>query len=250
MHRLLILPCALLLAVPAINRADDAADMKALLEKAIKAHGGADNLTKYKAMVANAKGKFHGLGDPIEFTGEFSTQSPDKVRHEIGGKVMDFTFKRIEVVNGDKGWIVENDNKKDMTKDEMVEAREGMHAASVARLVTLSGKEYKLSPLGEAKVGDKETIGVRVERKDYRDISLYFDKKTGMLLKLETRVKDPMGGDKEYTQEVIYDDYKKVDGVEIAHKATIKRDNKPWVDSEIVECKLVEKLDDSVFAKP
>ncbi len=251
MRRLLFAPCALLLALPVVGRADDAADMKALIEKAMKAHGGADNLAKQQAATFNMKGQVHVQGLDIEFKGEISHQYPEKLRVVIEGEVMGTAFKVIQVVNGDKGWINDPQGSREMSKAELAEAREGVNANSVARLVVLRDKAYTLAPLGESKVGDKEAIGVLVQRKGYRDVSLFFDKKTFLLLKTETRVKDVQGGgDTELTQETFYDEYKKVGEVQVVHKQTIKRDGKPYIESEITDFKAHDKLDDSVFAKP
>ena len=254
MRRLLI-PCALVLALAALGRADDAADAKAVVEKAIKARGGADNLAKYKADVLKVKGAVHVSGLDIDFTGEISFQQPDKSRTVIEGTVMGTNFKSTRVVNGDKGWIDDllgaARQQRDMSKEELAEERESQNANSIARLAVLTDKAYTLSTLGESKVGDKEAVGILVKRKGYRDVSLLFDKKTHLLLKSETRVKDPQGGgDAEFTQEAFYDDYKKVGDLLVAHKLTIKRDGKAFLESETTEFKPEEKLDDGLFAKP
>ena len=254
MRRLLI-PCALVLALAALGRADDAADPKAVVEKAIKARGGSDNLAKYKADVLKIKGAVHVSGLDIDFTGEISFQQPDKSRAVIEGTVMGTNFKSTRVVNGDKGWIDDllgaTQSMRDMSKEELAEERESQNANSIARLAVLTDKAYTLSTVGESKVGDKEAVGILFKRKGYRDVSLFFDKKTHLLLKSETRVKDPQGGgDAEFTQEAFYDDYKKVGDLQVAHKLTIKRDGKAFLESETTEFKPEEKLDDGLFAKP
>src|SRR6516165_1807242 len=137
MRRLLI-PCALVLALAALGRADDAADAKAVVEKAIKARGGADNLAKYKADVLKIKGAVHVAGLDIDFTGEISFQQPDKSRAVIEGTVMGTNFKSTRVVNGDKGWIDDLQGARDMSKDELAEEREHQNANSIARLAVLS----------------------------------------------------------------------------------------------------------------
>ena len=254
MRRLLI-PSALVLALATLGRADDAADAKAVVEKAIKARGGADNLARYKADVLKIKGAVHVSGLDIDFTGEISFQQPDKSRTVIEGTVMGTNFKSTRVVNGDKGWIDDllgaARQQRDMSKEELAEERESQNANSIARLAVLTDKAYTLSTVGESKVGDKEAVGILVKRKGYRDVSLFFDKKTHLLLKAETRVKDPQGGgDTEFTQEAFYDDYKKVGDLQVAHKLTIKRDGKAFLESETTEFKPEEKLDDGLFAKP
>ena len=253
--RRLLMPCALVLALAALGRADDAADAKAVVEKAVKARGGSDNLAKYKADVLKIKGAVHVSGLDIDFTGEISFQQPDKSRAVIEGTVMGTNFKSTRVVNGDKGWIDDlvGDARqlRDMSKEELAEERESQNANSIARLAVLADKAYTLSTVGESKVGDKEAVGILVKRKGYRDVSLFFDKKTHLLLKSETRVKDPQGGgDTEFTQEAFYDDYKKVGDLQVAHKLTIKRDGKAFLESEATEFKPEEKLVDGLFAKP
>jgi hypothetical protein len=253
MQRLLLVPCALILALPTAGRADDAADLKALVEKAIKAHGGADNLAKHKEVVIKMKGKFHGLpGAVIDYVSETSAQQPDKMRTVIEGDVMGTNFKVVQVVNGDKGWMDSTfEGAREMKKEEHIEAREAMHAQTVARLAVLADKAYTLSTLGETKVGDKEVVGVLVKHKDRRDVSLFFDKKSHLLLKSEMRVKDVQnGGDTELTQETFYEDFKKEGDVQVAHKLTIKRDGKLYVEGEVTDFNAQDKLDDSVFAKP
>jgi outer membrane lipoprotein-sorting protein len=253
MQRLMCAACAAFLALAGASpaRADEAADMKAVVEKAIKAHGGLETLSKYKAVTAKSKGVFHGLGQPIDYTSTLVYQEPDKVRVETEGEFMGVNFKRVEVVNGNKGWIQLMGNTDEMSKDVMAEVQERLHAQAVAHLVALTNKDYKLSTLGEAKVGDRAAVGVRVEYKGRRDVNLFFDKENGLLLKSETRVKDvESGGDKEATQETYYSDYKKVEGMQVPFKVKVNRDGKLLVEAETTEFKPAEKLDDGQFGKP
>ena len=239
-----------LLAVVCPVRGQDDAQLREIVAKSITAHGGADNLTKLKASVSKSKGKFYGMGDGIDYTGETSVQLPDRIHVEVEVDANGQKFRFVQVVDGDKGWMKLGDNTEDLNKDMLVEAREQMNAAQISHLTVLSGKEYKLSTLGESKVGDRPAIGVRVERKDYRDVNLYFDKENIQILKMETRGKDPMNDGKEFTSESFYSDYKKVDGLLVAHKVLIKRDGNKYVEMELTDVKVSEKLDDSVFAKP
>jgi hypothetical protein len=238
-----------LLALLVPVRADDAAKPSEVVARAIKAHGGLDNLKKLKASFDKSKGKVHVLGQVADFTSESSLQLPDRLRTEIQSKFGDQDFTFIQVVSGGKGWNKIGDSTTEMDKDMLAEAKEQLNAHSITHLACLVDKEYKLSPLGEVKVGDRPAIGVRVERKGYRDVSLFFDKEKSLLLKMETRTKDIMQG-QEYTSTALYDDYKKVEEIMVAHKVKIERDGNPFVEAEITEAKVSEKLDDSVFEKP
>ena len=250
MRKLLGVWCVAGLLAGGAARADDAADVKAVLDKAVEAHGGAGRLAKSKAVTTRIKGKVYALGDGVDYSGDIASQLPDRLHLEMSVTVMGMDFKITQVLNGDKGWVALNDKVMEMTKEQLAEAKEQMYVSNVTWLVALRDKAFKLSPLGEAKVEGKDAVGVRVEHKDHRDVSLYFDKKTGLLLKTETRGKDPMAGDNEFTAETLYDDYQKVDGFPVAHKVTVKRDGKLFFASENSDVKLAEKLDDSTFEKP
>jgi hypothetical protein len=231
-------------------RADDQADMKALLAKALKAAGGEKNLAKYKALTYKSKGKFYGMGQEIDFTSETALQFPSQLKTTITGEVMGNTFTFVIVFNKDKGWRKANDTTEAMTRDQVAEQKEAMYGYGVTGLLALKDKKFKLSPVGETKVGKRDAVGVKVTSKGHGPINLYFDKKTHLLLKSVSTVKD-MQSDKEVEQEVYYDKYKDFEGVKRATKVQIKRDGKKFVDiDETTDLKWEEKLDDSEFDKP
>lgn len=247
------LPALALVATAAgAGRADDQAEVKAVLARAIKATGGADRLAKHKALTTKFKGKVYLGENPTDYTAEWALQYPDKFKTSVSGAVMGQAFTFVMVVNKDKGWIKINDTAAtDMPKDRLAEERETLYQHAVTSLVPLKDKAFQLSPAGDVKVGDHDAVGIKVSHKGHRDITLYFDKKTHLLLKTETVVK-VMDTGKEVTQETLYEDYKKTDdGTLRAMKIKIKRDGKSYVDvDEISEIKYEEKLDDSVFEKP
>jgi hypothetical protein len=240
----------MLLTAAMSARADEQADAKALLEKAIKAHGGGDNIAKVKAGTLATKGKFFGMGEGIDYTASIAFQGPDRqgvvVEFEAGGQ----KFKYSQIFNKDKGWIAINENVTEMGKESIQEMKETLHAQTVSRLNPATFKEAKLQTVGEIKVGDKPALGVRVEIKGYRDVTLFFDKETHLLVKSERRAKDVPNPGEEFGEETYYSDYKEVDGVKSPHRIIIKRDGKDFLDSETTEYQSAEKVDDSRFAKP
>src|SRR5437868_15187557 len=65
--------CALVLAA-GTARADDAADARAIIDKAIKASRGEEILDKYKAETLKEKGTYYGMGNGIPYTGHYWMQ--------------------------------------------------------------------------------------------------------------------------------------------------------------------------------
>jgi hypothetical protein len=236
---------ALLLTAGA--RAEDEA--KAVIAKAIKAHGGEEAQTKFQAGQTKAKGKIELLGG-LEFTQETSFMLPDKFKETVDMEVMGQKLHVVSVVNGTKLFIDANGQEvpiEDKLKDVLKDA---MYAMRVGRLVPLvKEKGFELASLGEVKVGDKPAVGVRVSSKGQKDISLFFDKETGLLAKVEHRTVDPMSGN-EITEERIITEYTKTDGVPTPKKVTVNHDGNKFMELEILETKRLEKLEDSEFAKP
>ncbi|MBN9117863.1 MAG: hypothetical protein J0I06_01620 [Planctomycetes bacterium] len=237
------------LAVGCPARADDAAEARKLVEKAVKAHGGQEKLDKLPGTSLKFKGTFHGQGDGIPTTGEISAQGPDKQRIDIEVEAGGQKFPIVIVVAGDKGWTKIGKETTEFDKDKLAEAKEQAYAAWVWTLAPLKDKQVTLATVGEIKVGDRPALGVKVSSKGHRDVDLYFDKETGLLVKTETVVKDDTSG-QEVTEESFPGEYKEVQGTKQAHKFLVKRNGKLHVEGEVTGIELSEKLDASLFEKP
>jgi hypothetical protein len=222
---------------------------QALIAKGIAARGGAEKLSKAQTQNFQGKGTFMGLGQAIEFKGEWWVQPPDKFRNVISIDAGGQKFEILQVVNGSKGWRSMMGNVEEMTEDQLSEAKEEMHAGRVAQLVELKDPEFKLTAIGGTKVKDADTLGVKVSRKNYKDVSLFFDKNSGLLLMSRHRAKDQMSG-QEVERDTVYSNYKDLDGIKQPMKISTKQDGKDFVEMTIVEWKSADKLDDKLFTKP
>jgi outer membrane lipoprotein-sorting protein len=248
MRRIVCLAVAL--ALTGVVRADDQADLQKVIDKAIKATG-EEKFTKYKGVTFKMKGKFYGMGEGIDYTGDVVVQYPDKTRVKIEAGTGDMKFVFMKVLNGDKLYIKLGDNVQEVDdKEQIAEAKEEMYRDRLASLVPLKEKGFTLAALGEVKVEGKPAIGIRVSSKGHRDLNMFFDKDSGLLVKTESTVKDPMTGGKEETQEELYSDYKDIGGAKFASKLVINRDGKKYIDAEVSDVEPKEKLDDALFGKP
>jgi predicted outer membrane protein len=216
----------LVLAATAPARADEA-EARAIVEKAVKAHGGQEALAKFPAMTVRFKGTFHGMGAELPMTGEVITQGADQQKINVEVEAGGMKFRIAIVLNGDKGWTRFADQAtQEMTKDEVAESREQGYAAWVVTLAPLTGKQFTLATIGEVKIDDRPALGVKVSSKGHRDVDLYFDKQTNLLIKTETMVKEE-GSDREVLEETLLADYKEVQGTKQAMKFTTRRDGMP-----------------------
>jgi hypothetical protein len=249
MRKLLFPLTAFAIVFASAARADDP-DPKKIVEKAIAAHGGAEALAKHKDKSESASGKMkiHMMG-VIEATLE-SVVSDKKFKHVLQFSIMGMDFNEIVCYDGKEFWIALN-GKVEMTTSgkELDSLKEAIHAEEMASLIPLIDKSVELSIIGESKLGEQELIGVRASKKDHKDVNLHFDKKTGLLVKSESRNMDFLTREEVAEEREMYD-YKKIDGMLVPMRIVINRDGKKYVEIDITDVKFNDKLDDSAFAKP
>ena len=248
MSRLL---CAVLVfaLAPTAKAADDP---KEVVAKAIKAHGGEEFLTKHKAAQGREKGKITlpGMAE-TEFTEESAYMLPDRFKQIIEMEIMGMKFTMTALIVGDK--VTVEGKIANMTIDLGDDTKEAYkdvpHVLRVSQLVPLlKDKAYKLDLIGDDKVDDKPVVGVRVSAKDQKDVSMFFDKSTGLMMKLEYRTKGPDGN--EVTETRLVKEYAKDNnGIPYPKKTAVLHDGKTFLESENVEHKYLEKLDDAEFKK-
>jgi hypothetical protein len=240
------LAVGLVLSVAGAARAGDAAEARKVIDKAIAASGGAANLAKNKAVTWKGKGTFYGMGEGVPYVGAWSMELPTKLRMEIENVF-------VLVVDGDKGWTRMGDATQEMSKEQLDEQKQGLYCEWVASLLPFldkdKAKDLTLSLLPEEKVDNKPAAGVKVTQQGKRDVSLYFDKDSGLLVKSVFDVKDDASGNL-VKQEAYYSNYKDVQGIKLAFKNVVKREGKPFVDGELFDYKGSEKLPENTFAKP
>lgn len=243
------LAAGIVLAVGGPARADDEADARKIVEKAVKAHGGQDKLDKFAGSTIKFKGKFHGIGEGLPMAGEVSSQGSDKLRIDIEIEADGQKIPIVNVIAGDKGWAKVAKDTTELNEEQLAEAKEQAFSGWITTLAPLKDKQFKLATLGEIKVDKRAAVGVKVSSKGHRDVELYFDKETGLLVKSEHRVKDEMSG-QEVSEESFPSDYKEVQGTKQAHTFLVKRAGKLYMEGEASEIKLYDKLDASTFEKP
>jgi hypothetical protein len=207
-----------------------------IIAAGIEAAGGADNLSKFNVSTWNEVGVFYGMGDGLPYRGKMAVQWPHQFRMEVAGV---FTL----VLNGEKGWIIMGDRSRPMTANELAEQKEQHFSA----WLPLRDAGFELTALDEGDVDGRAATVVKVSRDGHRDVTLYFDKETSLLVKSVQMVK-PMGQGKEVRQEVYYRDYSDMDGARIPVTIDMRRDGKRFVEARIKDLRAVDRLDDKVFS--
>jgi hypothetical protein len=225
------------------------ADARAIVDRAVKAHGGQDVLNKVKAEKVKAKGTLFFEGVSVPYTVETAIVLPGQFRNEMKVTVLGEETTEVMVLNGDKAWVTHNGQPQPVDEKVRAEMEETKYADQVTMLTPLfDTKRFQLAALGEMKVHDRPVLGVKVSAKGHRDIELYFDKETGLLAKVKRMALNP--NMVAALQEEYWSDYKDTAGVKRPMKFQVYQDGKLSGEGELTEVKYPDQIDRSLFEKP
>src|SRR5262249_4984947 len=180
--------------VPAVRAEADPA--KAILDRAVKALGGEKKLAAAGGLTWKVSGTLEVEGMKVDLSGDWSAQRLDSYRWELQASVMGRAENATAGIAGAKAGVRNGQGQvRDAPKDIVPLLLANFRCFRlVQNPLLLRDKAFKLSPLGELKIGDRETVGLKVTRKGWADIDLFFDKKTGLPFKTEIHVKESKDG--------------------------------------------------------
>ena len=240
-----VLAAVFVIGLSTQTRAADDKDTKAILDKAIKALGGEEKLAKAKAATWKTKGKISFGENDNAFKGDVTVQGLDHCRQEFEGDLGKF----VMVLAGDKGWMAFGDNTTPLDKDPLDGAKRDIYLQMIpVTLLPLKDKDFKIEAAGEEKVDGKPAVGLKVTAPDKKDFTIHFDKESGLPVKLAAKITDFGGA--EVAQETTYSDCKEFDGIKKATKVVIQRDGKKFLEQQISDFKVLDKVDPKTFAEP
>jgi hypothetical protein len=247
MRHLLLGLAAAVLASPAY------ADPKAVIEKAIVAHGGKDVLTKYTAGKTTITGELTIQGMAIDMTATV-THAPNKLKTEMTMTIQGMKVETVQVTNGKKAKTTLKANGMDIDRPlSEAQQKEVLLAAKlreISRLVPLlDEKKYELKAEADEEVEKKKADVVSVKVLDHdKAVKLYFDKETHLLVKSSHEGLLPGNEEKRGQRETLYAEYKKVEGMMQPMKITSLGDGTVFLSAKVTEIKNLEKVDETEFA--
>jgi hypothetical protein len=237
--------CLFVAAVALVSglRADDQAQARAVVDRAIEAVGGADAIGDVKAGVWKTNGTFKGRPSKGSFHGELPGKFRIDSERAVGGE----TKIVSRIVDGDKGWTVEDGKATPMTAAEIAGVRNGFYHKQLATtLVPLTDAKTKLSVAGAGQVNDKPVVTVKASREGFPDVLLSFDTQTGLLAKSEMTAKNEAAG-KDRKVEIFFAEYKDFGGFKMASRSKTLHDGEPFIETEITDFKAVKSLPPDTF---
>jgi photosynthetic reaction center cytochrome c subunit len=206
-----------------------------LLEKYAQAVGGAEAFEKITTRVE--KGKINAFGG--QFPIEVYAKAPDKrlsVMHTPRGE-------SVTAFNGQSGWLSGMGPLHYMTAAEVQAARLDADFYFPIHVKSLFAHFQAAPP---EKVSAQEADVLLGLNPGQPPVKLYFDPKSGLLVRLERYAETPLGN---LPTQIDYADYREADGVKIPYRWTLARPGGRFT-IQVDEVQQNVAIDDAKFAEP
>src|SRR5262245_7428812 len=181
-----LLPLLLSLLIPTAACPDEATDLR---DKALAAAAkNPADLKKFKMYTLKAKGTSRLSAEPVDAAFDLVAVWPSRMRatweFDSGANTKTATMCGVD----DQGWQRATGlAPTDLTPDELTDFRADAYAVFTSTLLTLSEAGNTLTLAGRSKVNGDPLVGLKVSRRPWPDITLYFDEKTSLLRKMTYR---------------------------------------------------------------
>jgi hypothetical protein len=239
-----LLPCLALAASATPLRAGEREDALALIDKAVKAHGGEDALKKARTAQRNGSGTLNQGDRLAPFVEESVFSLPERARMtlEVGGR------QQRMVVTPDKAWQQQGGGPPaDVDRETAESAREELYVQWLTTLLPLRQDGVTLALAADDQVSGRPAAVVKVSSKGRPDVRLFFDKQSGLLVKAERRARQAgLPVDKGY----IFAEHKAFDGALLPTRYAETINGRRFIEMTALTWKLLPRVDDALFARP
>jgi hypothetical protein len=227
----------------------NADDVRQVLLRAIKAHGGKERLVAIRSYHTRTTGSTFRQGMVVEFVAEKWEELPSRMK--VTAVVTDGQAKEAEirVTNGEKTWRKIDDQQAELLADAFhALVQEGLYTRYLMTLVPLlEDKTLSISMIGESILAKRAVVGLRVVAKEKQETEFFFDKETWLLSRRVTKGAGPTR-DEPPVDEYFYE-YKDFGGLKYPTRAEAFS-GKDKVQERITKSIEPAKLEPAMFMKP
>jgi hypothetical protein len=243
--RSLLTAVSLTLLLPAA-RADEVTDLRdEVLKAAAKTPADID---KFKIFTQKCKGTSKLGDEPVESTFELVGVYPGKLKATWNIGVGPTKNEVTLCSNEDRGWRKAlGYSPVDLAVDDLNDFRADGFAVWASTLISLTHPDTKLSLAGTSKVGGDPVVGLKLTRRPYPEVTLFFDEKTHLLRKMSYRSRENgvvLG------KEMVYGGHKEVNGLMLPTNQKISVQGREVYSWTEIEFGFPDKLDGKTFDKP
>jgi photosynthetic reaction center cytochrome c subunit len=207
-----------------------------LLDKYVQALGGAAALENISSRVMKGTIEFGEQSMPIDIY----AKEPDRrisFAHTPNGD-------SVTAFDGHEGWLASSGRPPHFMQGTEIDAASIDADLHLATHLPQMFSAMKVD--GHEKIGDREAYVVVGERQGKTPLKLYFDKQSGLLLRLVRYGETAVGW---LPTQIDYADYREANGIKVPYRWTLARPNGRFT-IQLTELKQNVPVDDAKFAKP
>ena len=220
----------------------------AILENAIKAHGGQATLDKFPCVRLEMK-VILPSHDPTPKEWVWLFAGPDRLKEVRESYYMGRRRDSVWIVEAGEVFKLQDGIRPQSVSAKVAVAfQDDAHLMQVQRLAPLKDKEYELTKVADIKVDGKAARGLRVSTKGQKDVTLFFDAETSLLVKVQRNVMDTSTLNV-VAEQRLYQKYQKQDGLQFAGAINVIHDGLQDIQMEIKAAKFLEKVEDVEFRR-
>lgn len=219
---------------------------KEVLERAIQVRGGEALLKRLQSVSYMGNGLSAPQNQVAHFKFRTISVLPDRIRDETD---YDGGLKFVQVLDRDKGWISTNNDVKGMDSTNLQSIREQLYVNYLLTLVPLREPRFTLESIPQRRLEGVIAQGFVIKCKGQRDVSLYVEKENGLPLMVKAKSIDP-NTLIEHDQETYFSGYAVIQGIQFPRRWNVYHDGNKSMELNFEDFKLLDKVDDILFAKP
>lgn len=224
--------------------AQNGPEPSALVRRAIDAAGGADKLKRAPWILVRSEGMLTVRGQTVPFTSRDWCEPGVRYRSELTWATPDGEVVETVVFADGAGWMTHNGAFRRAEGKNLERGLTGVYLEGVTSLLPLvADPGFTLAAAGPAEVASRPADGVRVARSGRPDVTLWFDRGTGLLA--QYTAPSPVG-----VQDHLLLEYKDFGGVKrptqrVRYVAGVKT-----TEERVTEYKALDALDPGLFREP
>jgi len=185
---------------------------KSVIERALKAHGGAARIKMLKDVMTRATISITTPNGSVEGDLLTAVKLPDKTRIEMSM----LGQRGVQVLNGEKGWTTSGGQVQDLSAEQAQAMKAGLKVQVLPLLARLAGGAVTVGWTGVEVVSGDSVDVIYVLDSD-ASAKASFSRKTGLLVRLEQE-EPAMFGQGKVPMARLYTDYRAVDGFQVPFK--------------------------------
>jgi hypothetical protein len=216
------------------------------LKKCVAALGDEKKILADKKGKYQLEGSFQIQGMDVEFSMETTYDGPNKEATEMTIKVAGMEIPLRQIKNGDKVKMIVNKMEQQLPQEAIDELHQSTIQQRVIRVAPILDEKMDAKIESEStKVNGVETVVLSVRSEKLKEVKIYFDKKTLLMVKLDSEgFSQEM---KKCNQEQIFSEYKEVHGYKRPLKLEVIQDGKPFMKATGSNHQILEKVDPKLF---